>query len=150
MNSRNHIMFGTVGSWMYKHLLGVTPLAPGFGSVRVQPSGVLCVGCNLTSASGAVHTPYGPVVVRWLKSAAGPPVVTLNVTIPLGATATVGVPAAPGASVSEGGRVAWRGGAFVPGVRGIASAAAVPGIEPRVDFRVGSGTYIFVSGPGGF
>ena len=22
MNSRNHIMFGTVGSWMYKHLLG--------------------------------------------------------------------------------------------------------------------------------
>ena len=48
MNSRNHIMFGTVGSWMYKHLLGVTPLAPGFGSVRVQPSGVLCVGCNLT------------------------------------------------------------------------------------------------------
>ena len=82
--------------------------------------------------------------------AADPPAVTLNATIPLGATATVGVPAALGATVSEGGLVTWRGGAFVPGVRGIASAAAVPGIEPRVDFRVGSGTYIFVSGPGGF
>ena len=149
MNSRNHIMFGTVGSWMYKHLLGVTPLAPGFASVRVQPSGVLCVGCNLTSAAGAVHTPYGPVVVRWLKSAANPPMVTLSVTIPLGATATIGVPAALGATISEGGLVAWRGGDFVPGVRGIASAAAVPGIEPRVDFRVGSGTYTFVSGPSG-
>ena len=97
-----------------------------------------------------MHTPYGLVVVRWLKSAADPPAVTLNATIPLGATATVGVPAALGATVSEGGLVTWRGGAFVPGVRGIASAAAVPGIEPRVDFRVGSGTYIFVSGPGGF
>ena len=75
--------------------------------------------------------------------------VTLSVTIPLGATATIGVPAALGATISEGGLVAWRGGDFVPGVQGIASAAAVPGIEPRVDFRVGSGTYTFVSGPSG-
>ena len=146
MNSRNHIMFGTVGSWMYKHLLGVTPLTPGFASVGVRPTGVLCAGCNLTAAAGAVSTPYGSVVVRWLKSDATPPTVHLSVTIPLGAAATIGVPAASGATISEGGRVAWRGGAFVPGVRGITSAAAVLGAEPRVDFRVASGTYIFVSG----
>ena len=149
MNSRNHIMFGTVGSWMYKHLLGVMPLAPGFASVRVQPAGVLCAGCNLTSAAGTVSTPAGAVAVRWLKSATMPPVVNMSVIIPLGATATIGVPAAPGATVTEGGLVTWRGDVFVPGVPGIASAAAVPGTEPRVDFHVGSGSYAFVSGLGG-
>jgi len=77
MNSRNHIMFGTVSSWMHKHLLGVTPAAPGYAAVRIAPAGIsecaLLKGgsCNLTSASGQIETPRGPVSVEWSVSAAG-------------------------------------------------------------------------------
>jgi len=62
MNSRNHIMFGTVGSWFYKALLGYSPngdtigVGPDFSIVNVN---------NITSAHGQTVSPYGTVEVEW-------------------------------------------------------------------------------------
>ena len=42
MNSRNHIMFGTVSAWFYRKLLGVTPLTPGYTKVAIKPTGSNC------------------------------------------------------------------------------------------------------------
>ena len=39
MNSRNHIMFGTMGSYFYKYLAGVRPYSPGYATAVVSPKG---------------------------------------------------------------------------------------------------------------
>ena len=43
-------------------VLGVTPTAPGFGAIAVEPR-----LCGLTRASGKVCTPRGPVTVAWRR-----------------------------------------------------------------------------------
>lgn len=37
MNSRNHIMFGSVSSWFYKSLAGIMPLKSGYSLVKIAP-----------------------------------------------------------------------------------------------------------------
>jgi len=65
MNSRNHIMFGTVGSWLYKALLGFVAngdtigVGPDFSVVNVH---------NITEAQGKTLTPFGSVQVGWFVS----------------------------------------------------------------------------------
>ena len=63
MNSRNHIMFGTVGSWMYKYLLGVRPTSPGYATIEIAPTAV--GHSNYTHASTVVRTPRGDVSSSW-------------------------------------------------------------------------------------
>lgn len=73
MNSRNHIMFGSVGSWFYKAFLGLTP-APanstlgrtaGFDHFFAGPDASVVNMNGITSASGATTTPRGIVTVDW-------------------------------------------------------------------------------------
>ena len=66
----------------------------------------------------------------------------VNATIPPGSTGEIHVPAAPGATITEGGAVVWRGGAFVRGQSGL-SGASVQGAF--VAFETLSGSYSFVS-----
>ena len=63
MNSRNHIMFGTVSAWFYKALIGVTPGSAGFEEVHIWPRAV--ASQNLTHAEAVVGTPRGDVVTSW-------------------------------------------------------------------------------------
>jgi len=46
-------------SWMSRHVLGITPLEPGFARVRIAPE----LG-DLAWAEGSYPTPHGPVHVR--------------------------------------------------------------------------------------
>ena len=73
---------------------------------------------------------------------------SVGATVPVGARARVIVPTrgrgAAAATVTEGGAVVWRGGAFVPGVPGIAGAAATASGD--ISFDVGSGVYEFELG----
>lgn len=71
-------------------VLGVTPQAPGFGRVRLQPH-----LCGLGHASGKVCTPRGPVAVSWrregqdfLFEAETPPDVPVQVILPDGSEHT--------------------------------------------------------------
>eukprot|EP01123_Difflugia_compressa_P015514 TRINITY_DN876_c0_g1_i2.p1 TRINITY_DN876_c0_g1~~TRINITY_DN876_c0_g1_i2.p1 ORF type:complete len:381 (-),score=67.77 TRINITY_DN876_c0_g1_i2:262-1404(-) len=74
MNSRNHIMFGSVGSWFYKAILGIRPSPPGrgvalgFGHYTVGPDAGVVNMLNTTSAAGRVATPFGNIQVSWLVS----------------------------------------------------------------------------------
>jgi hypothetical protein len=43
-----------------QRILGVTPAAPGFARLRVQPN-----RCGLTHAKGSICTPHGLVRVAW-------------------------------------------------------------------------------------
>ena len=89
------------------------------------------------------------------------PLLALNATIPVGATALVALPlvagsAAGNSTVSEGGVVVWTNGSFVPGAAaGVMDGGALPGPldggrspVPALGFRVtGGGHFAFVVTP---
>ncbi|MBD3689785.1 family 78 glycoside hydrolase catalytic domain [Nanchangia anserum] len=61
MTSFNHYAFGAVADWMYRTILGVTAIEPGFARIRIAPR----PGGSLTHARGHIRTPHGDVVVNW-------------------------------------------------------------------------------------
>ena len=64
-------------SWLSHHVLGVTPVEPGYKKVRIEPH----LG-NLQWAEGTVTTPYGEIKVSHKKDASGN--VRTSVTLPKG------------------------------------------------------------------
>ncbi len=131
MNSFNHYAIGSVGEWMYGHILGIQPVndKPGFREFIICPS----VGGGLAWARGKYHSINGDIVSSWSVSGTG---LTLNVEVPSNTVAEVYVPAKSVATVLEGALPARnaKGVKFVRMERG----AAV--------FRVASGKYAFSSG----
>lgn len=66
-------------AWLTQHILGVTPLEPGFRRFRVKPfSG------DLKWAEGDLPTPHGPIHVRWTKKGGK---LAIKVQAPPGTTA---------------------------------------------------------------
>ncbi len=63
MNSFNHYAYGSVGSWLYSAVAGISAdeKAPGYKNIifRPQPGG------GITSASAALSTVYGKVSINW-------------------------------------------------------------------------------------
>ncbi|WP_200215088.1 family 78 glycoside hydrolase catalytic domain [Micromonospora coerulea] len=130
--SRDHAFLGgAIGEWFYEDLAGIRPTAPGYERFDVAPQ---LVG-DLTTASARLNTVRGVVASAWRKREGG--ALDLDVTVPVGATATVSVPAANRWAVIESGRPA----ADSPGVTFVKFAGG------RAVFSVGSGTYAFRTGP---
>ncbi|MEA1875912.1 MAG: family 78 glycoside hydrolase catalytic domain [Bacteroidota bacterium] len=63
MNSFNHYTFGSIGEWMYKHLLGIQPdpESPGWRHFILAPK----IGGSLTSAKGSYHSINGLISMEW-------------------------------------------------------------------------------------
>ncbi len=138
MNSHDHIMFGSVGSWFYQALAGLNVDADGAGyrHIRIQPQIVE----DLDWTSATVETIRGALTSSWTQS---PGAVTLKVAIPVGADARVIIPKPRGMSdfvIEENGRVIWEKGQYVSGDPGITKV-----MEEHHDFaiEVGSGDYSF-------
>jgi alpha-L-rhamnosidase len=85
MTSFNHYALGAVADWMHRRVAGLAPAAPGYRELDVRP----VPGCGLTSASATHLTPYGKAEVSWRRGGGS---LTLRVTVPVGASATVHVP----------------------------------------------------------
>ncbi|MBV7533162.1 alpha-L-rhamnosidase [Chitinophaga sp. sic0106] len=82
--SRNHIMFGEIGAWLYKALAGIKPdeKSPGFKSIIISPkfpAGLNNVQCTHTSM-------YGDITVAWERKGKD---VLLTVELPANTTARV-------------------------------------------------------------
>ncbi|MCK7532132.1 MAG: glycoside hydrolase family 78 protein [Marinilabiliales bacterium] len=107
MNSHNHPMFGSVGSWLYKALAGIN-LAPGtsgFEKVLIAPQMVW----DLTHASGSTVTVRGEVACSWSRTERS---VRVEVTDPGRArSAEIVIPrlGIRNITVTEGGRTVWAG-----------------------------------------
>jgi alpha-L-rhamnosidase len=129
MNSFNHYAYGAIGEWMVRTVAGLDldPDLPGYKHVWVQPR-----PGGLGRVRASVDSMYGPVASAWRVTDAGQFV--LDVTVPANATATVRIPAAQLAEVTEGGRP-------LDGAPGITKAAQ-DGDAVRVE--IGSGRYAFV------
>ena len=134
MNSQNHIMLGSVDAWFYRALAGLSPLLPGWKTVRVRPH----VLGGLASAEARVETLSGYVRAAWERS---DDAVSLEVSLPPGTTGEVHMPLLwLGATVGESGRALWRAGRAVGQAEGIAPA----GDDGKwAFFKVGSGDYRF-------
>ncbi len=85
MVSYNHYVFGSVGSFLYRRVLGIEPTGAGYSSFRVKP----VLGGDLTYAKGGVETPYGKIETAWEKTEGK---FELTVTVPYGTECTAVLP----------------------------------------------------------
>ena len=134
MNSGNHVMLvGDLITWLYEDVAGIAPDAdqPGFRHVLMRPTPV----GDLKSVRAAYRSFYGLISSEWKLDGEA---FTLDVTVPANATATVYVPAAGEAAVTESAGPASQ----ADGVRflRLEGAAAV--------YEIGSGSYHFRSTTG--
>ncbi len=134
MNSFNHYAYGAIGEWLYRVVAGleVDPAEPGYKHVLVGPQ----PGGGFTRARAALNTMYGEVASAW-EFAEGQ--FSLDVTVPPNTHATVRLPHATLAGVTESGQA-------LDAADGITNAVQD---GEAVVVEVGSGSYRFVYDAGG-
>ncbi|TDC45637.1 hydrolase [Actinomadura sp. KC345] len=125
--SHDHVFLGgAIGEWFQEDLAGIRPAAPGYDRIKIAPKPL----GDLTSVNASMPTPHGQVSVRWKRSGSG---FALEVSVPVGATAEIHLPAAAAARVTESGRPAGS----AEGVRVLGAGDGVVRLEAV------SGTYRF-------
>ena len=96
MNSFNHYAYGARGDWMYKKLLGISEIEPGYKMIRISPMPIKGIG----SAEGSHETPYGTVKVSWKNDKN---LFKLDVVVPVNTTARIEFPSSQqGVTVGSG------------------------------------------------
>ena len=128
MNSFNHYAYGAIGDWMVRVVAGldIDEQAPAYKHIVVAPR----PGGELTAARAELMTQYGSAASGWTLTDGR---MKLTVRVPPNTTATVRLPGATLAGVTEGARAA----ATAAGV----SSATQSGAD--VVLEVGSGEYAF-------
>ena len=128
MNSFNHYAYGAIGDWMYRVMAGIEldPAAPGYKHILIQPQ----PGGGFTSVSASHATPYGKVGSAWTLRDAR---FELSVEVPPNTNATVRLPKAQLANLSESGKPLAEGN----GITGRRQDGDVAVVE------IGSGQYHF-------
>ncbi|GMW01232.1 MAG: alpha-rhamnosidase [Candidatus Hydrogenedentota bacterium] len=127
--SHNHPMFGSVSEWFIKHCAGMRPAddALGFNKIIIHPQ---MRGSGLTHAEARYNSVRGPVRSAWRLDGRN---LTLEVTIPVDATAEVHMPVSLNTQVYEKSR-------RVEEARGVEIVSR----EDRWEvYKVGSGRYEF-------
>jgi alpha-L-rhamnosidase len=134
MNSFNHYAYGAIGEWMYRVMAGIEidPGAPGYKHVLIQPR----PGGGFASVKASHESLYGKVTSAWTLEKGR---FTLAVEVPPNTTATVRLPDARVAGVTESGRALTTGDGIT----------ALRQDGESVVVEVGSGRYSFASSGGG-
>jgi alpha-L-rhamnosidase len=128
MNSFNHYAYGAIGDWMVRTVAGLDldESQPGYRHLLIAPQ----PGGGLTSARAELRTPYGSAASGWTLEGGR---MRVTVRVPPNASATVHLPSARVAAVTEGGRA-------------VATADGVTSATQSGDAAVvsiGSGEYVF-------
>lgn len=127
MNSFAHYSFGAVARWMFQTVAGIDMAAPGFQRLLIRPRPA--EGLTWVRASyGSIH---GRIATQW-KTANGK--LAIIVTIPANTTATVVLPIADAAAVTENGKPLDK----VEGLKLLGT------VDNEVRVAVGAGEYYFV------
>ncbi len=98
MNSFNHYAYGAIGDWMYRVAAGLDTKeeAPGYQQLRIEPH----TGGTFTSMEASLKTNYGLASSGWKLNGN---VLTLDIVIPANSIATIYLPAADAAGITESG-----------------------------------------------
>jgi len=128
MNSFNHYAYGAIGDWMYAVVAGIDidTTAPGYRHILIRPQ----PGGGFTKVSATHETMYGTVGSKWTLENGR---FTLTVTVPANTRATVTLPSARLADLTEGERAV----AIGPGI------TALRQDKDSVVIDIGSGEYRF-------
>jgi alpha-L-rhamnosidase len=126
--SLNHVNFGACAEWLYRGILGIDQLQPGFKKILISPQ----IGGGLTWAQGSYDSIQGKIVSAWQLTNN---ILILNATIPANTTAEIHMPTTHASAITESGVPA----ASAPDVIyiGVSNNAAI--------YAVGPGNYIFSS-----
>jgi alpha-L-rhamnosidase len=97
--SHNHPMFGGGIVWFYRKLAGMQadPMQPGYRHIIFRPQPV----DDLSYTTYINQTPYGEAGIDWKKEDSQ---FSMDITVPVGSTATVYVPAESQQSITESGK----------------------------------------------
>jgi alpha-L-rhamnosidase len=129
--SLGHYFLGTVDDWFYHYVAGIRPSPDqGYRRTTIAPT----VGDEVDHAEATAPTPFGPVSSRWERTERG---VDFDVTVPVGVTAEVRIPADSRWAVTEGGTP----------VEDVADVEFVKVDDGDVVLEVGSGDYVFAVDP---
>jgi alpha-L-rhamnosidase len=82
MDSRNHIMFGSIGAWFYKYLAGIKPMKPGYEVISLNPAIKL-----LDKLNAEYNSIRGRIIVSWDRNSQGN--TELQIEIPVNTVAHV-------------------------------------------------------------
>ena len=96
MNSFAHYAFGAVGQWMFQYVAGIDTDGPGFRKLVLKPhvaDGLDWVEARYGSICGEIHSAWRKDRNSW----------QWRVVIPANTTATLYVPAGPGATITVNG-----------------------------------------------
>ena len=85
MESHDHAMFSGINASLYTQLAGIDPTGAGYGTLTVAPQ----VPPSLNHVAASIDTVRGPVASSWTVDRTA---FTLDVTIPVNATAVVSMP----------------------------------------------------------
>jgi alpha-L-rhamnosidase len=128
MNSFNHYAYGAIGEWLYRVVAGIEidEQNPGYKHIIIQPH----PGGGLTHAKAHLDSMYGPIESGWRLDGK---TMTVNVEIPPNTAATVRLPYAKLADVTEGGEQ-------LADAEGVIDTSQD---EHAAVIRIGSGRYAF-------
>ncbi|MHC4394237.1 MAG: family 78 glycoside hydrolase catalytic domain [Planctomycetota bacterium] len=98
MNSFNHYAYGAIGEWLYRVVAGIEidEQKPGYKHIIIQPH----PGGQMTYARARLDSMYGSIESGWRLEGK---MMTVNIEIPPNTNATVRLPSAKLADVTEGG-----------------------------------------------
>ncbi|HRP54668.1 family 78 glycoside hydrolase catalytic domain [Agriterribacter sp.] len=130
MNSHNHPMMGSVGSWLYKYIAGILPDIenPGFAKFILHPY----IINDLEHAEASYRSVKGEIRSAWKKTKGS---IEYAVSIPANTVATVYIPTKEIKSITESGRRISR----------VKECKFLRLEEQWAVFEVGSGDYLFNS-----
>lgn len=81
-HSMNHFAFGCVGEYIFRTILGIDYVTPGYQTVRIAPD----FECGLTDVSGSFDSIWGKIGVHWSNNGTTK---TLEVVVPPNVTAII-------------------------------------------------------------
>ena len=130
MNSFSHYAYGAVGEWVVRNIAGLNPDNdhPGYEQFEIYPK----LGGGITWEKYDYDSIRGRIATEWKLDGDK---LSMQVTIPVDATALIYVPADSIARVTESGKPA----AEIPGLKNVGAK------DGYVLFEAGSGTYDFES-----
>ncbi|THW74063.1 hypothetical protein D6D19_05134 [Aureobasidium pullulans] len=90
--SKSHDLFCTIHEWFYAGVLGIRPVGDAYRTFVVRPP----YDSEFKDVEGFVDCPYGRITVKFSQTAEK---VVLNLTVPVGAEASIAIPENFGSSV---------------------------------------------------
>lgn len=95
MNSFNHYAYGAIGDWMYRRLLGIDLIEPGYKKILIAPMPIK----GIENARGELKTQYGKIGCNWIIEDG---IFTVEAQIPFNCTAIVKLPGGESEQVGSG------------------------------------------------